>query len=53
MLSKNVFFLLGTLSLTYVGGILPVSGSIGECQTVVDCGGGPGVLILSLEFVVC
>lgn len=58
MLSNTILFLLGTLTLTDVGGILPVNGenqaplglSIGECQTVIDCGGGPGVLILSLVF---
>ena len=58
MLSNTILFLLGTLTLTDVGGILPVNGenqaplglSIGECQTVIDCGGGAGVLILSLVF---
>ena len=65
MLSSNaILFLLGTLSLTDVGGILPVNGqngdnqaplglAIGECQTVVDCGGGPGVLIRSPGILEC
>ena len=64
MLSNTILFLLGTLSLTDVGGILPVNGqngqdqaplglSLGECQTVIDCGGGPGVLLLSRGIIEC
>ena len=61
MLSHTILLLLGTLSLTDVGVVLPVHGqnqaalglSISECQTVIDCGGGSGVFILSLVFLKC